>query len=154
MDVLYQSWKVSLIFLKYLWKLSSIGSVSNVRSLIKRACEYSKNNVIAAYNYSVEFERKFGDLEDLEKAELKMKEKMEQSSQMQPEEVELPKIEKINDNQDQNLKKRKFEELLGTDSDKIDPNEPQILKKFKTEDTVKSKTEDNIKSKVVYSDNR
>jgi len=56
-----------------------------VKQLVKRGCEYTKDDVLGMYAFAIEHDRKFGSLEDLETTERKYKEKL--AKQIQEAEV-------------------------------------------------------------------
>ena len=56
-----------------------VGNAGSARSLLKRACEYTKDNPSGILNYAIEFERKYGTLEDLEHFESKQRERNTQA---------------------------------------------------------------------------
>lgn len=66
----------------YLIYFRVLGRPNQVRSLVKRAIEISKDDFHGVYNFAIEFERKFGTLEDLETMEKKYKEKLDKINQV------------------------------------------------------------------------
>ena len=118
------------LFFKNLVKLyfyRTFNNLSSCRSLLKRANEYTKENIEVIYRYQIDFERNYGNVEDLEKTEEKL------TSFLLKREEEEGKMKAIKENNNKGLKtkfdnkKRKHEEIAG------DNEEPGVTKKQKIE---------------------
>lgn len=95
--------------------------------MLKRANEYVKENIEAVLTFQIDFERKFGSIEDLEKAEEKL------TSFLMKKEEEIIKIRKP-------LRKAKFQERSSNKKRRHEEfeedersHEPTLQKKLKSE---------------------
>lgn len=53
-----------------------------MKQIVKRGCEYTKDDVQGMYAFAIEYDRKFGSLEDLETTERKYKEKIAKEAEI------------------------------------------------------------------------
>jgi len=75
----FQAWKHYITFEQ------ALGKPGSVKQLVKRGCEYTKDDVLGMYAFAIDYDRKFGSLEELETTERKYKEKL--AKQIQEAEV-------------------------------------------------------------------
>lgn len=90
----FQAWNQYVTFEQYvnfqlyhfksLFFYRALGKPDTVRRILKRGCEYTKDDIVAIHTLAIEFERKFGNLEELDNAERRFQEKKEKLAQEDP----------------------------------------------------------------------
>ena len=53
--------------------IRALGRPDTVRKILKRGSEYTKDDIAGVYNLAINYERKFGSLEELQNAEKRFK---------------------------------------------------------------------------------
>ena len=54
----------------------ALGRPSTVRPILKKGCEYTKDDIHSMFKFAIDYEKKFGSLEDLESMEKRYQEKL------------------------------------------------------------------------------
>ena len=106
----------------------TFNNLSSCRSLLKRANEYTKENIEVIYRYQIDFERNYGNVEDLEKTEEKL------TNFLLKREEEEGKLKAIKENKTGlktkfDNKKRKHEEIGGDNNEELGVTKKQKIEK-------------------------